>query len=377
MKTNMIVENFKKEGCDVFLNPNATEQKKVCFVYVHTLAAGGSQMALESLLPRLKEKGFGIWVISPEDGIYRDILLQGQYAVHVIIQKDYCISDSLRTFLAQTTDLVVVNSICSNLFAYYYINTAVPVIWWFHEAINVMSEYTDFMPHPKLVSSNFHFVGPWTKTNRDFHKAYDADSSLLAIEVADAFVATQTKHDKIRFLLPGSYSPHKGFPNALRAICQLPPHFLERAEFTFCGYIAVQSLYDQILEFASKIPNVNILGFQNREQLDSLYEDSDCIIIPSLFDAGPLTAVEALMHQKLCIVSDTTGAADYITDCVNGFVYPSDNDSELLKRLMLIIQDFAAMKGIAKKGRQLYLENFTKQAIDAQFDELYSTIFPA
>lgn len=377
MKTNIITENFKKEGCDVFLNPNATKQEKVCFVYVHTLAAGGSQMALESLLPRLKEKNFSIWIISPIDGVYHDTFFAEQYSAHIILQKDFCISDSLRTFLTQTADLVVINSICSNQFAYYYINTTVPVIWWYHEANNVMLKMTSYFPHPNMLSKNFHFVGPWLRTNRDFHMVYTANSTSLSIEVADSFRASSPneEHAKIQFLIPGSYALHKGFLNALKAICELPPQFLEKSEFTFCGYISEESFYNQILEFAEKIPNVNVLGYQTREQLDTLYEEADCVIIPSLYDAGPLTAIEALMHEKLCIVSNAAGASDYITDCVNGFVYPSDNTDELLKRLLLIIQDFSSLKSIAQKGRQVYLDNFSKDAVDAQFGNIYDTIF--
>ena len=108
-----------------------------------------------------------------------------------------------------------------------------------------------------------------------------------------------------------------------------------------------------------KIPNVAIEGPLTREELYRKYAASDCVIILTRMDAGPLTAVEAAMFGRIVIISDAAGLSENFEDCVSGFVFPSENVEELLKRIMLVICDFPKLAAIGERARHVYEANFS------------------
>ena len=69
------------------------------------------------------------------------------------------------------------------------------------------------------------------------------------------------------------------------------------------------------------------------------------------------------MFGKYTIVSDGAGISEYMQDCVNGFVFPSENVSELMKRIMIIIKEHSNLSFIAQAGRKLYEDNFSVECV--------------
>ena len=80
------------------------------------------------------------------------------------------------------------------------------------------------------------------------------------------------------------------------------------------------------------------------------------------------------MHGNLCIVSDKAGIADYLTDCVDALVYPGDSTDELYKRMLLAASDITALKPVAERGRQVYLNHFTLRQMEECLDEILENI---
>ena len=82
--------------------------------------------------------------------------------------------------------------------------------------------------------------------------------------------------------------------------------------------------------------HIRFMGFQNQQQMPTVYAASDVFILPS---AGPgetwgLSINEAMAAGKAIIASDACGAAyDLVTDGVNGFVFDK-NDKQALKKSM-------------------------------------------
>ena len=374
MTREEIISGFDTENNIVHIPEEFPEEKaRNAVIFAHILKAGGSQAALESLIPLLIERDCNIYVVTCEDGIYRDRLVEN-FGITVVIQNDYVIDEGYRHFLQTAFDLVILNANPSGAFGYYFINTSVPVLYWMHECIRVIAEEAPkYVPHHCLTSDNFHYLIPWKRTLREFEECYGRKAMLLPINVED--VRHERKaNDKTVFLFPGAYMNFKGFPLALEAIFKLPKETFIKCKFIFCGYVVDKKLYEEMRRIAGNFDNIEVLPDVTREEMQRLQDEADCVVIPSLIDAGPLTAVEGLMHGNLCIVSDKAGIADYLTDCVDALVYPGDSTDELYKRMLLAASDITALKPVAERGRQVYLNHFTLRQMEECLDEILENI---
>lgn len=362
--------NFIEQHSDaVFFSDQSVSNEKNALVFVHTLSYGGSQTALCSLLSRLKESGYSLWILSPLDGPFRETYLQN-FGANCIIHT-FLMDDSYKKMLRNNFDLVVLNSICSNYYAYPFINTDIPVLFWIHESTNFLKQNTAQLIHPAFVSDNFHYIAAWPDAADGFQKIFTRKADILPIEIKDVYDGyTAPTSDVCHFLIPGAYVEQKGFHAVLQVIQNLPANYMEKSHFTFLGHIGNENYYNQLKEAASSLPNVTILGEVPFSEMKTYYKNCDCVISPSFFDAGPMTVVEAMMMKKLCIVSNLCGVSSFISDCKNGFVYPGENLEELYKRIILVISDKDSLTKIAEKGRETYESNFTKEAIDKKYQQL-------
>lgn len=111
------------------------------------------------------------------------------------------------------------------------------------------------------------------------------------------------------------------------------------------------------------IPEITMLDSLPREEVYLWYKISDCVLAPSRVDATPTSIVEAMMFGRIVLVSDATGISKYLTDCVNAFVFPSENVEELMKRIMLIISEYGQLDAIGERGRLVYEANYSPKHV--------------
>ena len=64
------------------------------------------------------------------------------------------------------------------------------------------------------------------------------------------------------------------------------------------------------------------VGRVKHDEVASLYRQADVFLVPSLADAGPLVALEAMASGLPVVVSENTGASEVISHAVDGFVVP-------------------------------------------------------
>jgi len=83
-----------------------------------------------------------------------------------------------------------------------------------------------------------------------------------------------------------------------------------------------------------KSPNINILGWCDRdESIKKLYQN-DVFILPSLWEGLPITLLEAMYLKKICIVSNVAGNKDVIKNEMDGFICNTEDDyCNIIKRI--------------------------------------------
>ncbi|MCR5421882.1 MAG: glycosyltransferase family 4 protein [Lachnospiraceae bacterium] len=298
---------------------------------------------------------------------------------HIIILNGLNPTEEFREMLQTGYDIILLNTSTVYTFAFYFQNLNIPVYWWIHEAPEMIESSLPAFPNPHLLSPNFRLFLPSKGAAECFHNHYNYNVSILHVPVNKPLLPVSglpvdIPDDRILFLMPSAYSYIKGQDILLSAILSLPQGIKNRSYFIFCGYSLDKQIEfkNTIFKIATNIDNVLMLEDLSQDILFALMNKCHCIVAPSRIDTIPLTIVEGLMYKKLCLVSDKTGISAYIKDCVNGFVFK--DEEELIKRLLLIINDCSSLNSIADNGHKIYIDHFSPEAVSRNINEVFRDI---
>lgn len=335
------------------------------------LELNGAQTVFSELLNYYINR-YEITIIAPSGGsyeaYYRDL------GCEVVIRPVVAGNSEFRHKMQTNYKYVFMNTSSVAPYVYYFINTDVQVYWWLHETKEqLVSE--NHMLNPNLFSENIHLYAVTERVKNGIRELYQYEIDVLPMPIEEKPIETPRELDnKIRFFVPAAYTYIKGQDELLEAINLLPREMIDKSEFIFCGYdLPGQEEYTQKLTMImGKMKNVKNIGAVSREEVYQWYEKCDCVVAPSRVDATPTSIVEALMFHRHVIVSKNAGVSDYLTDCVNGFVY--EGVEELAKRLMLLIADYDSLQGIAEAGYSVYKNRFSKEAVWEKLDQIMGKV---
>ena len=336
------------------------------------LSRSGAPIALYGLLKILSTKEeYEILIIAHGKG---DLLnsycnLIGENNIEILDGLDP--SPTFAKKLQNDFDIILLNTVAVSPFLFFLQNTNVPVYWWIHEAPELIENSFPDFPNPHLLSKNFHLLAPSIGAAESFKAHYSFNINVLHVPVFEpntlpVDVPISLPNDRVIFLIPAAYTYIKGQDILLSAIESLPDDYKCKSYFIFCGYsLNKQNEYrEYIFSMAERMNNVIMLENLSQNTVYALMNSCHCVVAPSRIDTIPLTIVEGMMFQKLCLVSSKTGISAYIKDCVNGFIF--GNQDELLKRLLLIISDHATLRSIATRGHEIYIDYFSPDAIQLE-----------
>lgn len=370
MLREKLISELLKEANKIYTSQNSEKSKRM-LVIVPDLKLSGAMTVMMEMLDLAFWKEYEIYMISPEDGEYREKMVDKE--INLIIRPYVYCSEEYRQLLRDSFDFVFINSAACYYYVYYFMNTKTKVLWWFHETKTQLETMQQEFLNLSLLSSNIHIGGVTLAVQEGVMELYGKKIGLLSMPVKDKKSITIEKQEKkeVIFFIPAALTSIKGQDILIKAITMLPEEYQRRAKFYFCGYtLPGQKEYGETVRKAIEmLPNAEFLGTLEKSQVYEWYEKCDCVMAPSRVDATPTTIVEAMMFQKLCIVSDATGISKYMQDCVNGFVFPSENIQELLKRILLVIAERDHLSAIAQAGRYVYEDNFSTEVITEQLKE--------
>lgn len=329
----------------------------------------GAPIALLNLLKVLCQTDtYDISVIGYENGDLYKVYESIPCVSDITIVESLPCTEDFRKHLQNDFDVVFLNTAVVYPFLFYFQNTSIPVFWWVHEAWQMIEDNVASFPHPVLLSSNFRLMASSDGSAKALTEHYSYTFESLPVPVFKPEqplkeVSINLPSDKVIFVIPSAYTYIKGQDILLKAIAAMPSEYIKRSYFVFCGYsLDAQAEYKSLIyEMASRLSNVLLMDNLPQNDLYSLISKCHCVIAPSRIDTIPMTAVEGMMLGKLALVSNDTGISYNIQDCRNGFVF-KDHD-ELVKRLLLIINDVDALDNIRTKGQDIYNNIFSPSAV--------------
>ena len=368
-----IYDTLKNNSHMVFLPQSCSLKSslsKRVLIFVPDLSLNGAQTVLFSLTQILIILGYEPTLISSEDGEYRDKYLE--LGCTIAIRPNVSCSYDFKIFLNRCFDLVIINTSSCLPYIYFFINKEIRVIWWLHETKEQLVATGSYLPAPQLLSENITYAAAHRSVQRGMLELHKAKIPVLPIPVPDEDNKSSLLGDDniTSFFIPAAYTYIKGQDILLKAIASLPEEYKYRSHFVFCGYsLPSQEDYRQALvDIGNKLSNVTMLNSLSQGEVFEYYRKSDCVVAPSRIDSGPASIIEAMMFGKLTLVSSQAGVSEYITDCINGFVF--HDEKELFQRLLLIISDKLALKEVANKGQIVYKNNFHPDTVSEILNNL-------
>lgn len=114
--------------------------------------------------------------------------------------------------------------------------------------------------------------------------------------------------------------------------------------------------------------------FGRQEDMASYYENADCFVCPSLFEAFGRVVVEAMYAKRPVILGSKVGAVDVVQDGVNAFVFKSGKKAayNLAQKIKYVYDNYNELDNLIESAYNLSQsftwENFAKQLFDGLFE---------
>jgi len=148
----------------------------------------------------------------------------------------------------------------------------------------------------------------------------------------------------LRFVFVGQVSARKGVPLLLDVWSRLAP---PDSELWLIGYVAPRA---QAL--VSGLRGVVVKGLVSRIDLPGMLRECDVFVLPSYFEGFAQVMPEALASGLPVIATESSGAADLITDGEDGFVIPTGDRSALTERLQFFLHHPDRIAAMGRAGRE-------------------------
>jgi L-malate glycosyltransferase len=156
----------------------------------------------------------------------------------------------------------------------------------------------------------------------------------------------------------GRLSEEKGHKFLFQSLAKLKnnqPHLKWRLNIVGDG-----PLKEDLKLLAAKLnllSNINFQGFVNN--MDTVYINSDLIVLPSENEAFPFVAIEALAYEKPVISTNVGGLPEIIRQNETGLLVPYGDENSMADSILRVLEDEEFAKKIANSGKDFFLKNLT------------------
>ena len=168
-----------------------------------------------------------------------------------------------------------------------------------------------------------------------FHNFGISDKKIITLPLGvnlNVFHQTSKKDNKFRVLSVGTLSLRKGSLYLLKALSNINlPNF----EYMFNGKIDPE-IRDLIFPYLGLINNVGTRPFS---ELYKIYSQASVFVLPTIEDGFGNVIVEAMACGVPVIATTNCGAADIITDGVDGFIIPIRDIRALRDKIIFLYEN--------------------------------------
>lgn len=361
------------EGIDqVYSYDNIPRTKRILLVS-HELSLTGAPVALQHLAESFRRQGAQVLIVSPYDGPMTEEFANVGFPV-MIYTKLY--QDGFLARHAETFDLIVLSTVVCFLAIEQLRFSKTNVLWWIHdsEATYRIGGFENILPKELPGNVIIYCGGAYAREKLlNYYPQYSAKIMYYMVpdmaEIAKSYPVLDIQKIQGRFLFTeiGQQDMRKGHDIFAKAIELLSCEDREQAQFCFIGSYKDKPIREAVEKVCSLYPSqVSYIPNVNRQQLFSVYQQSDCIVCSSRDDPLPVFVTEAMMMSKFIICSENTGSAPILEQEQCGLIYHNDNPQELAMKMHQLLQDQTMFQPMRGRARNAYQKLFSEEAFGAQ-----------
>jgi len=165
--------------------------------------------------------------------------------------------------------------------------------------------------------------------------------------------------DRVVILIASRLVRHKGYPEVLAAMEQVPD-----AELWVAGArLASDHGEDMEPYFARSTlgPRLRRLGW--RSDIPALLAAADIFVLPSHFEGLPLSVIEAMMSGLPVVATEIRGPRELIEPGASGLLVPAGASEPLAAALSQFVTNPALRAAMGARGRQIALTRYNESTI--------------
>jgi len=104
------------------------------------------------------------------------------------------------------------------------------------------------------------------------------------------------------------------------------------------------------------------------------YVDSEVYVLPSRYEAFPMTVIEAYACGKPVIASNVGGLKDLVINDVTGLLFDSGDVEHLASDILYLLNNESKSKEMGFNGKQFVKDNFTLEKVVDQLEKIYYNV---
>ncbi len=147
----------------------------------------------------------------------------------------------------------------------------------------------------------------------------------------------------------------KGCEHLIRALALLESYNYQ------CDIYGDGSLRETLISFAEQKQishKIRFMGFS--DHIRECLPNYDVLVLPSLYEAFPLTIPEAMNAKTLLVCSNAGGIPEIIKDGKNGYLFKKGNAAALAAVLKKIYEDGSGQKELITNAYNDFINNYTE-----------------
>lgn len=342
----------------------------------HDFSRSGAPLVLQQLAIYLRDQGYRLRVLSPEEGpLYQQYLDSG---IETQIAPDLLDDARIIAEHAMEHDLVLANTILSWRAVHAASAMGKPCLWWLHEGeagqnlarFNIRVQST-FSVAQKVIFPSQNTAELYTR----FTPGDNFVTVYIGVQIAEPvnnISPIDVESSKFRILSTGSLEPRKGQDILLKALLSIPDSARENMECYLIGRILDPQFHSRLERIIRRknLHQVHMVGEIAPEEVWSYLETADVFVLPSRNEVLPSSVLEAMAMGNAVVASRVGGVPEILSDGITGILFPPEDPLALADILVNLYHNQDLVNSLGKRAKEVVRERYTRTSFNLQMKAL-------
>ena len=267
------------------------------------------------------------------------------------------------------TDVIITTRALHNRLSSKFANSNIKKIAWEHNHHNNNNKYIKSIVNSCRKSD---YLVNVSNELSEFYKKYLGKKSIYIQNCLDYVPSKISKLDSKNIISIGRLSKEKGFDDLLKLFKKVS---LKYPDWKL-NIVGDGMEKNKLLNLAKELKlgdKVVFHGYQNKDYINELFQDSSIYVMTSHTESFGLVLIEAMSYGVPCIsYTSAQGANEIITDGVDGFLVDNRDETDMINKISMIIDDEKLRKKLGKNGKQKS-KNFTGDVVLEKWSKIINS----